>query len=143
MSHFDTCSHGYPIGECLTANCEDETNYFVMTGLRPPIGRATRVVNMKDDGYDVYIGRAGHGEDGYWGNPVRLYEQCSWCDDIHITKGSTLKCFKLYFDKRLEEDPEFKRRTIKLKGKVLGCFCKPDKCHGDIIADYLEGRDNG
>ena len=28
----------------------------------------------------------------------------------------------------------------KLKGKVLGCYCKPEACHGDIIVDFLEGQ---
>ena len=25
-----------------------------------------------------------------------------------------------------------------LQGKTLGCFCKPDPCHGDIIKEYLD-----
>lgn len=24
-----------------------------------------------------------------------------------------------------------------LKGKVLGCFCKPKACHGDVLADLV------
>ena len=24
-----------------------------------------------------------------------------------------------------------------LRGKVLGCWCKPNKCHGDILKDLL------
>ena len=26
----------------------------------------------------------------------------------------------------------------KLKGKVLGCWCKPEKCHGDILLKLIE-----
>ena len=29
------------------------------------------------------------------------------------------------------------RRNKKLKNKVLGCWCKPDKCHGDILIKIL------
>lgn len=25
------------------------------------------------------------------------------------------------------------------RGKVLGCYCKPKACHGDTIAEYLNG----
>lgn len=25
-----------------------------------------------------------------------------------------------------------------LKGKILGCFCKPKACHCDIIKEYLD-----
>ena len=32
----------------------------------------TRVVNIRKEAYDVYIGRAGKGQDGYFGNPFRL-----------------------------------------------------------------------
>ena len=32
----------------------------------------TRVVNIKEEKYDVYIGRAGRGQDGYFGNPFVL-----------------------------------------------------------------------
>ncbi|MCG6418638.1 DUF4326 domain-containing protein [Vibrio fluvialis] len=28
-------------------------------------------------------------------------------------------------------------------GKRLGCFCKPDDCHGDIIAEFLNSYDDG
>lgn len=32
----------------------------------------TKVVNIRKDDYDVYIGRAGKGEVGYYGNPFRI-----------------------------------------------------------------------
>lgn len=84
----------------------------------------TKVVNIYRDGYDVYIGRAGKGQDGYFGNPFRLAPGGA--------KGSTLERYREYFYNRLAEDPEFKRRIHKLKGRRLGCFCKPHACHGDI-----------
>jgi len=67
------------------------------------------VVNLYKEAYDQYIGRA----------------------------GATLERFGEYFYKRLNEDPEFKRRIHLLKGLRLGCFCKPKPCHGDIIVEYL------
>jgi hypothetical protein len=30
------------------------------------------------------------------------------------------------------------RKIEELKGKVLGCFCKPNACHGDVIKEYLD-----
>jgi hypothetical protein len=27
--------------------------------------------------------------------------------------------------------------------EILGCWCHPEKCHGDIIAGYLNARRNG
>lgn len=91
---------------------------------------ATKVVNIKTHRYDVYIGRAGRGMDGYFGNPFPLAPG--------TTRGSVLEKYRDYFYKRIESDVEFKRRILALKGKTLGCFCKPEACHGDIIAEYLD-----
>ena len=30
-----------------------------------------------------------------------------------------------------------------LKGKFLGCWCKPEACHGDVIAEIVDGRLTG
>lgn len=89
----------------------------------------TKVVNLRKEGYDVYIGRAGHGLDGFFGNPFRL--------DREEQRDDVLEKFEEYFYKRLNNDPEYKQRILSLKGKRLGCFCKPKACHGDIIAEYL------
>lgn len=32
----------------------------------------TVVVNINKESFDVYIGRAGRGQDGYFGNPFRI-----------------------------------------------------------------------
>jgi hypothetical protein len=89
----------------------------------------TVVINIHMEPFDVYIGRAGRGEDGYFGNPFRIGHGVSRLDAV--------KMFERYFLDRIERDIEFKRRILALKGKRLGCFCKPQACHGDVIADWL------
>ena len=86
----------------------------------------TTVVNIYKESFDQYIGRAGRGQDGYFGNPFSTG-----------TREQNIQSFREYFYNRLEKDTEFKRRVTLLKGLKLGCFCKPKDCHGDIIADYL------
>jgi hypothetical protein len=90
----------------------------------------TTVVNIHCDEYDVYIGRAGRGQSGYFGNPFPLMDKSA--------RGSTLEKYRDYFYKRIGTDPEFREKVHSLKGKRLGCFCKPHPCHGDIITEYLE-----
>ena len=92
----------------------------------------TSAVNIRFSDYDVYIGRAGQGKDGYFGNPFRL--------KTSEQRGATIERYKKYFYDRMETDPEFKRRVHELKGKTLGCFCKPGACHGDVIAEYLNNE---
>jgi len=95
--------------------------------------KRTRVVNCRTEEFDVYIGRAGHGYDGEFGNPFRRHR-----DD---PPGSTLDKFEAYFLKRIDEDPEFKERVIAMKGKRLGCFCPPRKtCHGYTYVRWLDGE---
>lgn len=91
----------------------------------------TRVVNIRKEPYDVYIGRAGKGQSGYFGNPFR-FEQ-------GLARGCTLAKYREYFYDRLSKDHEFKHRVESLKNKTLGCFCKPYPCHGDVIVEYLDG----
>ena len=82
----------------------------------------TRVVNKYRESFDVYIGRGSK-----WGNPfvigrdgtreevIAKYEH--W---INFGGGS-------YLLGSLHE----------LKGKTLGCFCKPQACHGDVLVELV------
>ncbi|MCW8132652.1 MAG: DUF4326 domain-containing protein [Planctomycetota bacterium] len=99
---------------------------------------STTVINIADapsgwkrDPRFVYIGRARRGCAGYFGNPYRLR--------ANQPRGATLEKFKAYMLDRIENDAEYARRVQELRGKILVCFCKPQACHGDVIAEYLEG----
>ena len=72
----------------------------------------TRVVNIRKETCNVYIGRAGYGKDGYFGNPFRL--------EATMAKGSTLGRYRKYFYHRLSTDKEFRKRIGNLQGKTLG-----------------------
>ena len=80
--------------------------------------------NWKKDAQYVYIGRAGRGMSGYFGNPFPLNGG---------DRGSTLQKFEVYARKRIEDDPEYREAVKGLKDKILVCFCKPHACHGDIL----------
>ena len=84
----------------------------------------TVVVNLHREPYDIYIGRAGRGHDGYFGNPFPR-------------APDALERYREYFARRVKET-EFRRRVLALRGKRLGCFCKPGPCHGDVIVEWLE-----
>ena len=90
--------------------------------------RETFVVNLYKEEFDVYIGRKGKGQDGYYGNPF-----------ARMPQTESIALFRKYFYERLKSDPVFNLRIRSLKGKILGCFCKPKACHGDVIAEYLNG----
>lgn len=93
----------------------------------------TKWANIFKDKYDVYMGRAGKGESGFWGNPFPLKKG--------EVVGSTLEKFQEYFVNRMLNDEEFRNKTLSLKGKTLGCFCKTqDTCHVGIIIKYIDNE---
>lgn len=108
----------------------------------------TKNVNIKfDKNFDVYCGRGRGfrwnpnnceiGEYGWLGNPIAKDKICPICSGIHADGGSTLSCYEKYLKERLK-DKDFLNEFMKLKGKTLGCFCKPRPCHTDIMIKYLE-----
>jgi hypothetical protein len=97
----------------------------------------TKVVNLYKAKYTVYIGRPGKGKpNSIFGNPIALNRVCPECDAIHTAKGSTLKCYEKYLVRRLTQEPMFRAAVKALQGETLGCFCKPNPCHGDVLAKY-------
>lgn len=87
-----------------------------------------KVVNIhRGEDYEVYIGRAGNGKDGYFGNPFN-----------EGTRTYKLKMFEQYLKDRINNDEEFRENVKSLNGKVLGCFCSPKPCHGDILLKYAK-----
>lgn len=84
----------------------------------------TRVVNLYRDKYDVYIGRGSK-----WGNPFVMQNKSDQ------ERDRVIELYHNYlFESGLIND------ISELRGKVLGCFCKPKRCHGDILAYYANNK---
>lgn len=77
-----------------------------------------KVVHCKKDRFDIYIGRPSK-----WGNPYVIGKDGSRSEVIDKYRDYILSNQKLMAD--LHE----------LKGKVLGCWCSPKPCHGDVLTD--------
>jgi hypothetical protein len=80
------------------------------------------VVNVRTDPYDVYIGRPSK-----WGNPFRLRREGD--------RGAVLIQYRAWLMTR----PDLLSQLGELRGKVLGCWCKPKACHGDVLAELANG----
>lgn len=98
----------------------------------------TRVINIYKEPYDVYIGRAGKGKSGYFGNH-HIVGWCLICKSTH-KRGEAIEAFRKDFKVRVETDIVFREKLEELRGKILGCFCKPDLCHGDVYLEYFENN---
>lgn len=94
------------------------------------IKREPEFIGLKSTSAYEYIGRG-----SYWGNPYSMF-------DSGEDREEVIRKFKYDFD--YEKFPrKEKKEVFKLAGKRLGCFCKPEACHGDILADFLNSWDDG
>ncbi|SRR5260370_30547120 len=85
----------------------------------------TNVVHCRKDKFDVYIGRPSK-----WGNPFKLKPG-----------EDRVEAIKKY-RKWLLQQQHLLVQLHELRGKVLGCWCKPQLCHGDILAELADALDD-
>ena len=83
----------------------------------------TTVVNLRTAKFDVYIGRGSK-----WGNP------------FYIGKDGTREEVIDKYEKYIRNKPELLNALHELENKVLGCYCKPKACHGDILVKLIKER---
>lgn len=88
------------------------------------------VINIKkDDNYDVFIGRPSK-----WGNPYTHLKGKTKAEFVVETREEAIENYRGY----ILNDPVLMASLPDLKDKIIGCFCKPLSCHGDILADLVE-----
>jgi Domain of unknown function (DUF4326) len=82
------------------------------------------VVRCRRSAYDVYVGRGACPETGLpgeWGNPFVM--------GVHGTREQVIRKFEEW----LLQQPAMMAKLPSLKGKVLGCWCSPQACHGEVL----------
>lgn len=95
----------------------------------------TTVIHIRDapKGWETnpqytYIGRAGKGFDGKWGNPFPLKAEKDRGLVLALYRGWLLG----------QGQAHILRMVHDLDGQILVCFCKPLLCHGDVIIEVIE-----
>lgn len=83
----------------------------------------TTVVNKKYSHYTVNIGRPNP-----LGNPYTIGRDG--------TREEVIAKHKVLF---LNSERLMRIARETCQGEILGCYCKPKACHGDTIAEYLNG----
>lgn len=87
----------------------------------------TKVVNLKNSQYDVYIGRKCYGlPESIWHNPFKIGEDG--------TRTEVIAKYREY----VLGNPDLMKRLPSLRGKVLGCWCSPMACHGEVLIELLD-----
>ena len=80
-----------------------------------------KVVHCKRERYDVYIGRG-----SIWGNPYKVGKDGN--------RDEVIEKYRKY----ILSKPELIARLGELEGKVLGCWCRPARCHGDVLIELIK-----
>jgi hypothetical protein len=105
----------------------------------------TEVVNQTHtDRYTVDIGRDNSGGKKKHMNNTEVGESGWLGNPYPAGRHGRQECIELFredFKERLESDPEFRRAVLALEGEILGCYCKPKPCHGDVIQEFIETGD--
>ena len=98
------------------------------------------VANLKEDkdlvawaeqaGLALYIGR------GSWGRKASIWKN-PYAEGKHGNRDEVCNRFAEY----LESRPDLLAQIPSLRGKLLVCWCKPLRCHGDRLAELANGAD--
>jgi len=87
--------------------------------------RRGMVVHCKREPYDVYIGRGSS-----FGNPYKI--------GVHGTREEVIA----KYEKFVRRNPHLLARIRReLRGKVLGCWCAPKPCHGNVLLQIANEKE--
>lgn len=79
---------------------------------------------------DIYIGR--RMTMGGWNLP-----QSKWANPFKIKDFGTIEECLNEYEKYVRNNPNLIKSLHELQNKILGCWCKPNPCHGDILLKLL------
>jgi Domain of unknown function (DUF4326) len=83
------------------------------------------VVNIRKSRCDVFVGRP-----SIWGNPYSHLDGTS-AKYMVASRDEAIQKYEEYIMNNPKMIAKIKRE---LRGKVLGCFCAPRRCHAEILA---------
>ena len=78
---------------------------------------------------DVFIGKGMKND--YWDLPDSI-----WMSPKFITPYNAVQTLPQY-EKHIRSSPKLMAALPELIGKVLGCWCKPEPCHGDVLVKLV------
>ena len=98
--------------------------------------------NLKEwmeDPDNIYIGRKGvvfidkkrfPENNSIFANPFKIGK--------NGTREDVIEQYETYIRNKIESNEYFKQELCNLEGKVLGCWCHPEQCHGDVLLRLID-----
>lgn len=85
------------------------------------------VVNCTRSAYDVLIGRPSK-----WGNPYS-HRADTKAKFLTKTRQEAIEKYEAW----IRTQPHLIAMLHELRDKVLGCWCRPEACHGDVLIKLI------
>ena len=91
-------------------------------------------IGRKNDRNAQYIGRGSP-----LGNPFRIHDYGS-----KVERDEVVEKYRQYFEREYKNNDAMLRELRRLYriaangDLILGCFCAPKRCHGEVIKEFLE-----
>jgi hypothetical protein len=94
-----------------------------------------KVVHHKKDPFDILIDRRSK-----WGNPFS-HKKGTLAKYIVKNRKEAIESYKNWL---LNGEGKYLLNDIhELSGKILGCWCKPKSCHGDVLVEIVNNIEIG
>ena len=65
-----------------------------------------------------------------WYNPFKVGK--------HGTRDEVIEKYESYIRQMLNNSSDLQNKLLELKNKNLGCWCFPEKCHGNVLLKLIE-----
>jgi hypothetical protein len=70
--------------------------------------------------------------DSVWANPFKV--------DAKMSRDESIRKYRQYLTDCLASGRITREQLRSLRGKTLGCWCKPEACHGDVLVEMCENE---
>lgn len=84
---------------------------------------SAKVVHFQKSQYDVYIARPSK-----WGNPFQIGKDG--------TRSEVIEKYRRW----IHTQPQLMTDLHELRGKILGCWCSPSRCHGEVLYELANSN---
>lgn len=90
------------------------------------------VVNKRTHDYDIYIGRG-----SFWGNEFS-HQKGTQAKYLVATREEAIECYRQQLWHNIKEGFVTIDMLLELDGNLLGCYCAPLACHGDVLVKAVK-----
>jgi len=99
----------------------------------------TTVVNKRAPGFKPNANQRYIGRGSLFGNPFTHLPLNRTKAQFQVkTEEESIVRFESWLRERLAEDLNLRQKLLELDGHELVCYCKPARCHGDVLIKLIE-----